>query len=226
MNSFLDDMDDEEEKDEEPEEIQAEVKEVSTVDNTGGDESLPVAQNNDFVKPVDNPEEVVEMYEQFDGLKTKLLDIGKDTTEISGSQHVNKSGWRKFATLFNLSMEVIEDERTVIERGDGKAPILRWKAKARATAPNGKVCTGSGISASNESNHMVKLGDHPGIDDTDHPDVVRVDGKWRVIMDPAEVNEHNVYTIACTRAKNRAISDMVGGGEVSAEELETEDFFD
>jgi len=31
--------------------------------------------------------------------------------------------------------------------------------------------------------------------------------------------EHDVYSTAHTRAKNRAISDMVGGGEVSAEEI-------
>jgi hypothetical protein len=32
-------------------------------------------------------------------------------------------------------------------------------------------------------------------------------------------NEHNVRATAHTRAKNRAISDLVGGGEVSAEEI-------
>ena len=31
--------------------------------------------------------------------------------------------------------------------------------------------------------------------------------------------EHDVYATAHTRAKNRAISDLVGGGEVSAEEM-------
>jgi hypothetical protein len=35
--------------------------------------------------------------------------------------------------------------------------------------------------------------------------------------------EHDVYAIAHTRAKSRAISDMVAGGAVSAEEMETED---
>ena len=36
--------------------------------------------------------------------------------------------------------------------------------------------------------------------------------------------EHDVYATAHTRAKNRAISDMVAGGEVSAEEMETREF--
>ena len=32
--------------------------------------------------------------------------------------------------------------------------------------------------------------------------------------------DHDVYAIAHTRAKNRAISDLIGSGEVSAEEIE------
>lgn len=34
--------------------------------------------------------------------------------------------------------------------------------------------------------------------------------------------EHDAYAIAHTRAKNRAISDILGSGEVSAEEIEAE----
>jgi hypothetical protein len=34
--------------------------------------------------------------------------------------------------------------------------------------------------------------------------------------------EHDIFTLACTRAKNRAISDLIGGGEVTAEEMITD----
>lgn len=34
--------------------------------------------------------------------------------------------------------------------------------------------------------------------------------------------EHDIFTLAHTRAKNRAIADLVGGGEVSAEEMTSE----
>jgi hypothetical protein len=34
--------------------------------------------------------------------------------------------------------------------------------------------------------------------------------------------EHDIFALACTRAKNRAISDLVGGGEVSAEEVQAD----
>lgn len=42
------------------------------------------------------------------------------------------------------------------------------------------------------------------------------DSKERVFAHP----EHDVYAIAHTRSKNRAISDMIAGGAVSAEEME------
>ena len=35
--------------------------------------------------------------------------------------------------------------------------------------------------------------------------------------------EHDIFALACTRAKNRAIADLVGGGEVSAEEVGPEE---
>jgi hypothetical protein len=34
--------------------------------------------------------------------------------------------------------------------------------------------------------------------------------------------EHDVFSLAATRSKNRAIADLVGGGEVSAEEIEAD----
>jgi hypothetical protein len=53
----------------------------------------------------------------------------------------------------------------------------------------------------------------------DDNDVLEIDGRHRRLKDPREVNRHNLIATAETRAKNRAISDLVGGGEVSAEEL-------
>lgn len=206
--------DDEEEEEEEQDEIVVESTEVEPAD--GG---------NSLIKPADNLEEVAELYEQFEQIKDKLLK-SSDTTPISGNVHINKSGWRKIATAFNVSVEVVEDE-TWIEDG-----IVKCKVKAVATAPNGKSATGEAMCASNESNHMEYVAD----DDADRSKaqeiageeetVLKIDGKWRRLLEPREVNEHNIYATACTRAKNRAISDCVGGGEVSAEEIGKEDVFD
>jgi len=208
IDGFLDNADEEPVTDVDYEEV-----------NDSGDTvtDLPEASDGSFVQPADDPQKVVNMYEQFEEIKASLLSK-EDMSKIGGNMHVNKSGWRKIATLFNLSVETFEDERTV---RDG---VVYWRVKARAEAPNGKVSVGSAMCASNESNHMRKLSDCPGVDEDDD-DVLMVDGKKRVLKDPRALNEHNIYAIAETRAKNRAISDMVGGGEVSAEELNADQFF-
>lgn len=92
-----------------------------------------------------------------------------------------KSAWRKLATAFNLSSEVIKEERVDYEK------YFVVKIVVRTTAPNGRFVDGTGACASNERNF-------------------------------AHV-EHDVRAQAETRAKNRSISDMIGGGEVSAEEM-------
>lgn len=195
------------EEDNEPVKVESEVVEEED------DDSLPTSDDrNSIVQPVENVDEVVEVYNQFEELKKDLLDTEADLTEIGDNVHVNKSGWRKIATAFNLSVEVVEKKRVVADN------IVRYDVKARAVAPNGKSSTASGLCASNESNFMEALskgGDWHKDDD----DVFKIDGKFRRLKPPAAVDEHSVMATAETRAKNRAISDLVGGGEVSAEEM-------
>lgn len=222
MSGLFDDMDGEEKNDEI---IDVEGGEKEAGRETSVASSPPeVSDKNTLVEPVENIDRVVELYNNFDEIKNRLLDSA-DTTDISGNIHVNKSGWRKIATAFNLSSETISIDTWV---GDG---VVKARVMARVTAPNGKVSTKSGMCASNESNHMERLEgsirqnhDTKGWSPSD-PDVLNVDGKWRRLRDPKAVNEHNIVATAETRATNRAISDLVGGGEVSAEEIGKEDVF-
>jgi hypothetical protein len=110
--------------------------------------------------------------------------------------------------------------------------VVTYTVKARAVAPNGKTSTGVGKCASNESNHMETLGSNldqaqDSFQEWSHKyseeDIMKVDNKFRLLLEPREVNDHNIYATAATRAKNRAISDCVGGGEVSAEEVKKDD---
>lgn len=70
------------------------------------------------------------------------------------------------------------------------------KAKARAILPNGQFVEGIGIKSKSEywSEKYKNFGNY---------------------------NLHNLITTAITRAKNRAISDLVAYGEVSAEEIQS-----
>jgi len=206
-------LEDEDVEEEEPEVVDVEGEEVSSEPapptNTEGD---------GLVKPTADLEEVAEVYDTFENMKNNLLKGSDKQTIGSGSNKstfITKSGWRKIATAFNVTVEVVEKEKTV-ENG-----VLTWKVKARATANNGKAAESWSACASNESNHMEYL---KSVDDDmkQKDDVFKVDGKWRRLKHPREVNEHDIIATAETRAKNRAISDLVGGGDVSAEEVTKE----
>jgi hypothetical protein len=95
-----------------------------------------------------------------------------------------RSGWRKIATWFELSLETRSIE---VERDTDGNP-LRARVIARAIAPNGRYAEGEGACAADER-RFSKL-------------------------------EHDLQATAATRAINRAISNLVGLGAVSAEELD------
>jgi hypothetical protein len=204
--------------------LSTDSEEQAAEDNAEGDkivdtqvvEDTAEAPESGVIRPVSDIESVVEVYEEFDEIKDRLLDKN-DIQKISGSPHVTKSGWRKIATAFNVSVEVTEEEK-VVEDG-----VIKYKVTAEATAPNGKTMTGGGMCSSNESNFTEKMTGGSVDEYRDRDDVFKIDGSWRRVKPPKAVNEHNVRAIAETRAKNRAISDLVGGGEVSAEEMSAED---
>lgn len=219
--AFLSDVDDDD--GDEPEVVDA-TEELEVSESTS-QESKPApaaSGGNSLVRPVADVQEVAEVYEQFENIKSGLLKSG-DTQSIGGGKNkqtfITKSGWRKIATAFNVSVDVVEKERSV---DDG---VLTWRVKARATAPNGKVTESWSTCASNESNHMEYIGknlkdvEQHKLYEPDDDSIMKVDGKWRRLKEPREVNEHDILATAETRAKNRAISDLVGGGSVSAEEV-------
>jgi len=164
-----------------------------------------------LVEPI-NPDETVEMYKRYEQLKSDLLKP-EDYQEQGGDSYITKSGWRKIATAFNVDVDVRRVERE-LEGG-----VIRYTVTAEATAPNGKTAVALGMAQSSESNFAETIELEDVEDVKDEPDVEKIDGKYRRVPTPAAVKEHNVLTLASTRAKNRCISDCCGGGEVSAEEV-------
>jgi hypothetical protein len=129
-----------------------------------------------------NVAQAVESMQAFQQLKTRLLD-DNDTVTISGKRYIKRSGWRKIALAFNISVEITSIEH---ETRDG---IYIVRARAKATAPSGRVSEEIGACDSSEFSGAIAA------------------------------TVHNIETKAATRAINRAISNLVGGGEVSAEEF-------
>lgn len=146
---------------------------------------LPVVATNTrpfslLIRPVAQNCEIVLAWENYQELKTKLLD-SNDYQKIQDRQYIKKSGWRKLQTAFGISDELIKEERK-----DYKT-YFAFEITTKVSAQNGRSAFGVGSCASNERRFA-------------HP-------------------EHDVRSTAHTRAKNRAISDLIGGGEVSAEEV-------
>lgn len=102
---------------------------------------------------------------------------------------VKKSGWRKIAKAFGLSVTMVD---AGVERDDEGNPVRAW-AVYRAAHPNGQQQDGDGYCSVEESRFSSAKGRHK--------------------------IENDLRTTAATRAKNRAISDLVGMGEVSADEI-------
>jgi hypothetical protein len=137
--------------------------------------------HSDIVRPAIDAQGALAVWKEFQDLKKLILEQS-DIQVIQGKNFVKKSGWRKFATFYNLTDRIVEETRI---QNDDRSFI--WKIKVECKAPNGRVSEGVAMCSSAEKSGT------------------------RI--------EHDVYATAHTRAKNRAISDMVAAGEVSAEEM-------
>ncbi|MGA3406219.1 MAG: hypothetical protein ABSD49_10865 [Candidatus Bathyarchaeia archaeon] len=127
-------------------------------------------------------QETLERFNRTQHLKHRLLDPKTDMILIAGKPYIKKSGWRKLQFAFNLTDEIIHEEK---EEKENKKTI--WRMWVRVRAPNGREVIGVASASSDEKKF-------------NHPD-------------------HDPYALCHTRAKNRAISDILGLGEVSAEEM-------
>ncbi len=154
----------------------------------------------------------VKDWEAYQELVTRIL-TPDDYQKIGGKKMKKKSAWRKLGKAFNISCQVVKEE---VERDNDYYPIYA-RVIVRATAPNGtyqeadqechvteKCCAAAWTTPDDctnaSSRHQHCVGGCNGRVHFSHPG--------------------DVIATATTRAKNRAISDIIGAGEVSAEELD------
>jgi hypothetical protein len=121
---------------------------------------------------------------------TNAMLRSEDWQQIPGGRFVKRSGFQKIASGYGVSTEIISEH---VDRADDGSPI-RASAVVRATHPSGRFADGSGRCAVTESRFATAKGR----------------GKA----------EHDIAATAVTRATNRAISNLVGFGQVSAEEAD------
>ena len=155
---------------------------AETPSETGVDRGALIrVKSSPIVVPAVSADTMRQQMALFQSLKASLLDKTKDIVSVQGKPYVKRSGWRKLALAFNLSDEIVKEQKE--EKGDD----FEWRHWVRAWAPNGRSVVGIGACSSKE-------------------------------RDFAHL-EHDVYAVSHTRAKNRALSDLIGSGEVSWEEL-------
>ena len=118
---------------------------------------------------------------------------------LDGKPFRRKGYWRAIAVAFNLTVEAIEERREVHGEFEDGHDNFGYIVTYRATSPSGaRAETGDGACFAVEK--------------------AKRDARWIVL--PAQATEHNIRAHAHTRAFNRAVSNLVGFGEVSAEEVD------
>lgn len=180
--------------------VDATAEEVTSEPHVGT-ELARRERRSEVIRPL-NADQLAESFAEYQSLLPKLLndsdyqDAGKDK-HGNPRRFVKKSGWRKIATAFDLDVQII---RSTIERDEHGKPA-RAEVWARAIAPSGRSMDGDGY-CSVEEERFGKPGEE----------------QWKIDKARAKL-ENDLRATATTRAKNRAISDLVGMGEVSAEEV-------
>lgn len=150
-------------------------------------------KESSFLRPLISIDEAVEVFNEYQRLKKKLRGEG-DFIEFTDRQGNKKEAptkqWRaKLTRFFGISTQIISESVEYLPDGSFVVKVV-----VRATAPNGLFCDGDGSCWSKTK------------EETDRR------GNLRDIY-------HNTRSHAITRAKNRAVLELVGFGEVSAEEI-------
>lgn len=152
----------------------------------GTAQEIIVAPTATVLRPLAVDEQLQAMKLYQDGLQS-ILDESDWQEAGRGERFVKKSGWRKIAAWFGLSLELVRDHVDRAEDGS----VQRAQVWARAIAPNGRYADADGycdVSESRFARNKAKL-------------------------------ENDLRGTATTRAINRAISNLVGMGAVSHEEM-------
>ena len=154
--------------------------------------------------PLVDIEGALKYWENYQELTKKLLDES-DYQKIGDKSFKKKSAWRKYATFMNITTTTVNETLTHDEQGR----IVTAKYEVKATAPNGRSETGIGLCSiwDKAHEHNKQFGQRT----CKGP----CDGRKHF-----DKPEHDIPSTAHTRAKNRAISDLIGAGEVSAEEID------
>jgi hypothetical protein len=145
--------------------------------------------------------------------------------ELDGKPYRKKGYWRAIRTAFGLTVTRVAEQRAVDGVFADGRDNFGYLITYRATSAAGDSVEGDGSCFAVEKARRFKCPhlERPGSRRTRHfphdtcPDF-DPECSWRTL--PAGATVHNIRSHAHTRAFNRAVSNLVAFGEVSAEEME------
>lgn len=156
-------------------------------------------------------EQAVKDWEDYQKLTKELLEPS-DYQKIGQKTFKKKSAWRKYGKAFNLSTAVSYEE---IDRDKDGFPVYA-RIRVKATAQNGRTEEADHECHVSERCCPVAIGEQC-FKKKDHYHCPKECNGRRHWAHPGDIP-----ATALTRAKNRAIADLIGAGEVSAEETEAD----
>jgi hypothetical protein len=153
---------------------------------------------------------IVELFGRFQTIKRAVITdadklfVGKDgkpcRKEEAVAEHIKKSGWRKLGLVCSVKIGLQGRER--IEGNDENGQWHGWLYRVAAVLPSGRAVEAEGVCTSRNAFFCKRW------DETEK--------KYKYV----DTDEANLIRMAQTVAINRAISDLLGSGELSAEEVE------
>lgn len=179
-------------------EVQIDDKQCDTQDN----ETLPTNTQNPLPVDVDG---ALDWWHSYQRLTEELLDESDYQGGKDGFK--KKSAWRKYGTAFQITIKKVSKE--ILRDDDGRVITAEWEVEA--IAPNGRKMPGYGACSMWDKAHEYDKVDKNGRVTCKGP----CNGRKHF-----DKPEHDIPSTAYTRAVNRAIADMIGAGEVSAEEID------
>jgi hypothetical protein len=193
---------------------------METKEGSMSTELIPT-QKAEITRPLVSPEEARIAWAEYEKLKASIVS-SSDVQKIEGKDFLKKSYWRKIERFFGLKLELLKETREWLDaivtkevvtkhRKDGstyKKEVTNVTYYPKGEAPEGVGTKVIALAVSAYYRATAPSGQYA--DGDGHCDT----------LEKGTINSiHNVIATAHTRAKNRAISDLVGGGEVSAEEV-------
>ena len=175
-----------------------------------------------IVRPAVSVEEAIAAWGQYKELRRQIIEPS-DVQRIGDREFLKKSYWRKLEKFFNLRIQLMDESERPMK------VLIRTTTKKRKFGNVWKDFDVKEVEyypleaelqlRANEEVKMTIVFSAVYRAIAENGAYVDADGHADIWEKGYPNSYHNAKATAGTRAKNRAISDLVGGGEESAEEM-------